>query len=352
MSITVWVVLALLILANAFYVAGEFGAVGVRRSRVRRLSEDGNVWARQLLPFVQDPAQLDRYVAVSQVGITLSSLVLGAVAQGTVAVALAPHLAQWIGLDAHAAANAAAVAVLIVLTAAQVVLSELIPKSIALQFPTEVALATVLPMRWSLAAFRPLITVLNGSATGLLRLLGMQVSGHRHLHSPDEIALLITESRDGGLLEPEEQQRLQRALRLGRRTARDLMVPCDRLTMIDAAASWEDMLEAVAASPFSRLPAYRDTRANVVGVLRVKDLVHQHVAIGRPAPLDALLRPFGRIPAALPGDQVIARLRERRAHQAAVVDDSGAVLGFVTIHDALNAFLDIKDQRDQRGASA
>lgn len=339
LSITVWLVLALLILANAFYVAGEFGAVGVRRSRIRRLSEDGGYLARQLLPFVQQPAELDRYIAVSQVGITLSSLILGAVAQGTAAVALAPYVATWLGLDERAAASTAAISVLVVLTATQVLVSELIPKSIALQFPTEVALATVLPMRWSLAAFRPLITLTNGSATGLLRLMGQNLAGHRHLHSPDEIALLIAESRDGGLLEPEEHRRLHRALRLGRRTARDLMVPADQLRMIDVAAPWALALEEVAASPFSRLPAYRDSRNNVVGTLRVKDLVQQYVAEGHPAPIESLLRPFVRIPASLPGDQVIARLREKRAHQAAVVDDAGVVVGFVSIHDALTAFL-------------
>jgi len=342
LSITVWIVLALLILANAFYVAGEFGAVGVRRSRVRRLSDDGSFLARKLLPFVQDPGELDRYVAVSQVGITLSSLILGAVAQGTVAVTLVPYLADWTGLDARAAASTAAIVVLIVLTAVQVLISELIPKSIALQFPTEVALATVLPMRWSLAAFKPLINVLNGSATGLLRLLGQNLSGHRHLHSPDEIALLIAESRDGGLLEPEEHRRLHRALRLGRRTARDLMVPCDRLKMINLSAPLDDALEQVAGSPFSRLPAYRDSPANIIGILRVKDLVQQYVAAGRPAPFDSLLRPFVRLPAKLPGDQVIARLREKRTHQAAVVDDTGAIVGFVSIHDALTAFLEVE----------
>ncbi len=221
MSVTVWLVIALLLLANAFYVAAEFGSVGVRRSRVRRLSEDGHVLARRLLPHVQNPADLDRYVAVSQVGITLSSLVLGAVGQGFAAVALAPLLVALAGLDAHTAASTAAFAVLFVLTATQVVLAELIPKSIALQFPTEVALATVLPMRWSLVAFKPFIVLLNGSATGLLRLLGIHLSGHRHLHSPDEIALLFAESRDGGLLEPDEQQRLHKALRLSRSTARE-----------------------------------------------------------------------------------------------------------------------------------
>lgn len=328
-------------MANAFYVAGEFGAVGVRRSRVRRLSDDGSLLARKLLPFVQDPAGLDRYVAVSQVGITLSSLILGAVAQGAVAVTLAPYLAGWTGLDARAAASTAAIVVLVVLTAVQVVIGELIPKSIALQFPTEVALATVLPMRWSLAAFKPLINVLNGSATALLRLLGQSMGGHRHLHSPDEIALLIAESRDGGLLEPEEHKRLHRALRLGRRTARDLMVPCDRLKMIDLDAPLEAALEDVAASPFSRLPAYRGSPANIVGILRVKDLVQQYVAAGRAAPFEALLRPFVRLPAKLPGDQVIARLREKRAHQAAVVDDADTIVGFVSIHDALTAFLEV-----------
>jgi CBS domain containing-hemolysin-like protein len=338
-SPAIWLVIALLILANAFYVAAEFGAVGVRRSRVRRMSEDGNIWARQLLPHVQHPGDLDRYVAVSQVGITLSSLVLGAVGQGFAAVALAPYLASVAGLETSTAASTAAFIVLFLLTGAQVVLSELIPKSLALQFPTQVALATVLPMRWSLVVFKPLIVLLNGSATGLLRILGIHLSGHRHLHSPDEIALLFAESRDGGLLEPAEQQRLHKALRLGRSTAHDLMVPRDRLTMIDVGGSWEEVLRVVAGSPFSRLPAYRGTRDHVVGILRVKDLVHQYVADGPPASVEALLRPFAKVPESLPGDQVIARLREKRAHQAAVVDAGAAIVGFITIQDVLGEFL-------------
>lgn len=339
MTITVWVILALLILANTFYVAAEFAAVGVRRSRIRRLADDGSGLAKRMLPFVQHPAELDRYVAVSQVGITLSSLILGAVGQATVAVALAPYLVTLFGLDGRTAANAAAIAVLILLTVTQVLVGELLPKSIALQFPTQVALATVLPMRWSLAAFRPFITLLNGSATSLLRLFGMQVGAHRHLHSPDEIALLIAESRDGGLLEPKEQQRLHKALRLGRKTASELMVPRDRLQMIDVDAPWSAALEAVAGSSFSRLPAYRGSRDRIVGVVRVKDLVMKHLAAGTPPAIESLVRPFARVPAALPGDQVVALLRDKRAHQAAVVDTSGGIVGFITIQDVLGQFL-------------
>lgn len=339
MSPTVWLVIVLLILANAFYVAAEFGAVGVRRSRVRRLAEDGNPWARQLLPHVQNPPDLDRYVAISQVGITLSSLILGAVGQSIAAVALAPYLAALAGWDAHVARSAAAFIVLFVLTGSQVVLSELIPKSIALQFSTEAALATVMPMRWSLLVFKPFIVLLNGSATGLLKMLGINLSGHRHLHSPDEIALLFAESRDGGLLEPAEQQRLHKALRLSRTTARDLMVPKSRLTVIDADASWDDVLRAVAASPFSRLPAYRGSPDQIVGVLRVKDLVHRYVLEGLPSTVASLLRPFITVPETMAGDRVIAFMREKRAHQAAVVDATGAIVGFITIQDVLSAFL-------------
>jgi putative hemolysin len=338
-SLTVWIVVILLILANAFYVAAEFGAVGVRRSRVRRMSEDGHRGASLLLPHVQHPADLDRYVAVSQVGITLSSLVLGAVGQSVAAVAIAPRLVGLAGFDAHAATSAAAFVVLFILTATQVVLGELIPKSLALQFPTEVALATVLPMRWSLAAFKPFIVVLNGSATGLLKLFRITLSGHRHLHSPDEIALLFAESRDGGLLEPGEQQRLHKALRLSRSTARDLMVPHDRLTMVDVEAGWDAALQAVAASPFSRLPAYRGSRRHIVGMVRAKDIVYRYVTEGQAATVESLMRPFARVPEGLPGDQLIALLREKRAHLAAVTDAAGAIVGFVTIQDVLGKFL-------------
>jgi len=340
MSVTVWVVVALLILANALYVAAEFGAVGVRRSRVRRLAEDGNGLAKRLLPYVESSGGLDRYVAVSQVGITLSSLVLGAFAQATFAIALAPRLVELGGFDPETATSTAALVVLIAATAAQVVIGELVPKSLALQFPTEVALATVLPMRWSLAAFRPFISFLNGSATWLLRMAGVSTSGHRHLHSPDEIALLIAESRDGGLLEPDEQQRLQRALRLGRRTARDLMVPRDRLTMLASDTPWAEVVRLVASSPYSRLPVHGGDPSQVIGTLRVKDLVHRYLVEGAPAALDKLVRPLVAVPPELPADQVIALLRAKRAHQAAVTDASGRVLGVLTIQDVLSEFLE------------
>lgn len=154
--------IALLILANALYVAAEFGAVGVRRSRVRRMAEDGNWLAQRLLPFVETPAALDRYVGASQIGITLSSLMLGAFAQATITMPLVPVFRDVWTLDTGSAQSAAAILVLAVLTTIQLIMGELVPKALALQYPTQAALGTVLPMQWSLAIFRPFLWVLNG----------------------------------------------------------------------------------------------------------------------------------------------------------------------------------------------
>jgi CBS domain containing-hemolysin-like protein len=287
---------------------------------------------------VEDATQLDRYVAASQIGITLSSLILGAYAQATAAVALVPWAEHTLGMAPERAHSAAIIAVLVGLTAIQVVLGELIPKSLALQFPTQVALATVLPMQWSLRAYRPFITVLNGTASVLLRMFGGGPTTHRHLHSPQEIALLIVESRDGGLLEADEQQRLHKALQLSRRTAGDLMVPRERLSMLNVDTPWTDVVRVVAASPFSRLPVYRGSPDNILGAIRVKDLVRRFVSAG-PIALDKLARPLPRLRVDLPADRIIGVFRAKRAHLALVVDASDRVVGLVTIHDVLGELL-------------
>ena len=338
MSFAVWAGIALLILANGLYVAAEFGAVGVRRSRVRRMAEDGHGLARRLLPHVRDPVALDHYVGASQIGITATSLALGALAQATLSVALAPVVERLTGWDEVTALSVTIVGVLAFLTGCQLILGELVPKALALQYPTQTALATVLPMRWSLRLFQPLLVTLNGSATLLLRLFRLDLRSHRHLHSPEEIALMIAESRDGGLLEPDEQRRLQRALRLGLRRARDLMVPRDRMITLPADASWDDVVRTVAGSPFSRIPVTDPATGRFVGMLRVKDLVDRYVAEG-PLPLARLVRPLVELSEELPADQVITQLRDRRMHLAVLADASGQVTGLITIQDLLSELL-------------
>lgn len=331
-------VIVLLILLTALYVAAEFAAVGARRSRLRRLAEDGHPLACRVLPVVEDPRQLDRYIAVSQIGITLSSLILGAYGQAAVAPHLAPYLERLIGLDTQSSQSTAAVTVLLALTVLAMILGELVPKSLALQDPTKVALATVLPMQWSQRLFSWFIDVLNGSGILILRLLRVPSTGHRHVHSPEEIELLIAESRDGGLLEPQEQVRLHRALRLGLRTAKQLMVPRARLAAIDVDTPLGDVLRAVAANPYSRLPVYRGSLENVLGILHTKDAATAFVH-GGPSSLTALLRPIVRVRDDMPADRLLTFLRERRRQQALVVDANGRVAGLITLEDVLAELL-------------
>ena len=332
-------VIVFLILLTALYVAAEFAAVGARRSRLRRLAEDGNSLAARILPVVEDAHELDRYIAVSQIGITLSSLILGAYGQAVLAPKMAPLLERVTSLEADAAESTTAVLILLVLTVLAMIVGELVPKSLALQNPTRTALATVLPMQWSQYIFSWTIEALNGSGALLLRLFRVPSTGHRHVHSPEEIELLIAESRDGGLLEPAEQIRLHRALRLGLRTASQLMVPRERLSGIDVETPLPAVLQRVAGSPFSRLPVYRGDLDNIVGLLHTKDVVTEYVRGMRRTSLTSLLRPISRIRHDMAADRLLAFLRERRTHQALVVDGDGKVAGLITLEDVLAELL-------------
>lgn len=333
-----WMIIVILILLTGLYVAAEFGAVSARRSRLRRMAADGNALAARLLPVLDDPRELDRYIAASQIGITLCSLILGAYGQATLAPQLVPLFKRFESVLPASAQSTAAGAVLVFLTTLAVIVGELVPKSLALQNPTRTALLTVLPMQWSIRLFSWSIAFLNGSGVLLLKLLRVPASSHRHVHSPEEIELLIAESRDGGLLEPQEQVRLHRALRLGLRTARQLMVPRARLAAVDQAMPFEEMLRVVANSPYSRLPVYRGSIDNIIGILHIKDVVTRFVQPGTLS-VAALLRPIVSVRDTLPADRLLAFLRERRSHQALVVDANGSVVGLITLEDVVGELL-------------
>ncbi|MBI1873249.1 MAG: HlyC/CorC family transporter [Acidobacteria bacterium] len=345
MSAAAWAVIAGLILVNAFYVAAEFGGVGVRRTRIAALAEQGHYLARLLLPIVEDARLLDRYLSATQIGITLSSLILGAYGQAVLAPALVPTLIARTRVEAGTAESPAAGIVLVVLTIAQVIVGEQVPKSLALQHPTRSALYTVVPMRWSSRALTWFIDGLNATSTLILRLFGLPSLRHRHIHSPEEIDLLIVESRDGGLLEPEEQRRLHRALRLGLRSVRQVMVPRPRVHGIEADTPLDEVVQIVAESPYTRLPVYRGTLDRVVGILHTHDLALLQLRTGSRPGLDQILRPVVTVSETLSADRLLKLFRERRTHQAIVVNEHGATAGLVTLEDVLAELLgDVADE--------
>ena len=164
-------------------------------------------------------------------------------------------------------------------------------------------------------------------------------TGHRHVHSPEEIELLIAESRDGGLLEPQEQVRLHQALRLGLRTARELMVPRARLASIDVSTAFSEVVQLVATSPYSRLPVYRTSPDDIIGILHTKDIVTGFINDRGQTSVTSLLRPLARVQGNIPADQLLTYMREKRIHQVLVVGANGQVEGLITLEDVVAALI-------------
>ena len=334
-----WTVVLILIAVNAIYVAAEFAAVSVRHGQIQQRAEDGSALARRLMPYLADAHALDRYIAACQIGITLSSLILGAYGQATIGQQFAATLERLAGLEPITAQSTAALVVLVLLTVMQMVLGELVPKSLALQFPATLALYTVIPMQWSLRGLAWFIVVLNGSGTAILRAIGASADGHRHIHSPEEIELLIAESREGGLLTPAEQHRLSRALRLSMRPIRDVMTPRVSMDALDVDTEPDEALALLQESPHTRLPVYEETVDQIVGLVHTRDAALHVARDGRLPPLRTLMRPVLVVPDSLTTDQVLTRMREERRQTAVVLDEFGGTAGLVTVGDILEEVL-------------
>jgi putative hemolysin len=333
---------------NALYVAAEFATISARRSRVVFLAEEEeNRAAQLLLPFIEDVQQLDTYVAACQIGITVSSLVLGFYGQATISSALAPYLVQLGGVSDIAAASIAATVVLAFLTTLQVVMGELVPKNIGIRYPEQLAMLTVRPLRWSLFLFRPLIWFFNGSGQLILRLFGITTStAHVHIHAPEEILMLVEESGAGGLLDREERRLLENTLRLRGLVARQVMIPRTRMFTASVNESVNDLLVILAESPYSRLPLYEDSIDNIVGLIHLKDLfcLQQQTDIQS---VRSVMRQIRFVFENTPADEVFVTLQNQQYNMAIVLDEYGGTAGMVTLEDLVEEiFGELQDEFD------
>lgn len=364
-AILVLATIALLISINALFVAAEFATVSARRTRISQMAGSGNRLARLLLPIVEDRQALDRFVAASQLGITASSLVLGAVGQNlitgllvgpltTLLGYLQPVLAgigiSAIGLAGPAATSIIAAGVLIVLTILQVIFGELFPKSVAVQYPERVALATVVPVRWSVLILRPFIWLFNGSGNLVLRLLRVDMGSARsHVHSPEEIEILVTESHEGGLLDDEEKQMLRNAFRLRDLTARQVMLHRTRIIAAPVESSVMELMNLALEAGHTRIPLYQDTIDNILGFVHVKDLFRLHVSGNQN--LAEILREVVYVPETLPVVEVWETLGNKRQYIAIVFDEFGGTAGLLTFEDLIEEiFGELQDEFDDETA--
>ncbi|WP_414657572.1 hemolysin family protein [Deinococcus sp. VB343] len=332
-------VILVMVAVNALYVAAEFATVGSRRSRVQEAAENGNRAARDLLDILRDPKRLDTYVAACQVGITLSSLVAGSYGQAQLTPLLTPYFGA-------AGQTVAVLVVLVLITALQVVLGELLPKTVALRYPERLALATLRPMQFSLLLFRPLIALFNGTAFALMRAWKLNVDhSHSHVHSPEELEGLYRESAAGGLIDASERDMLAGVLNVEERVVREIMTPRTRLVTVAGNLTVRQALMELANTPYSRFPVTGEGD-DVVGIVHLRSLYL--VAETHPATLvSTVMRQPLIVAEVMSVPDLWRKLREAERHSAMVVNEYGSVAGMVTLEDALEEiFGEMQDEFD------
>ena len=369
------VIVAMLVLANSFFVASEFALVSVRKTRIDQLVAEGNGAALVVQRAVRD---LDRYIAATQVGITLASLLLGGIGEQTLEPLLTPLFfwmpERWWGITRTALVASFAY---FIMTTLHVIIGELMPKSIALQRSESTALWVGRPMAFFAVVFSPLVWMLNGIGNFLLSLLGFHpAEGHSQVHSPEELDIIFTESHKGGEINQTEFEILHRVVRFSDTTARAIMVPRLEMQTLPVTLTRRELTEFLQDRPHTRIPLYRDSLDDVVGIMNSKDLEHLNnselsqeleqlkAAIagkkngqyawdaGQTMDADAkildltpLMFQAVFVPETIRIDGLLTEFKKHRQEMTIVIDEYGGTVGLVTLADVLEqVFGDLPDE--------
>jgi CBS domain containing-hemolysin-like protein len=339
-------IILLLVVANGLFVAAEFAIVGAPRATIDHQAAQGGRLAQRVARILEDPRLQDRYIATTQIGISVASLGLGMYGEHV----LADWIAHWLEpydanpwVAAHAIASGAAVALL---TYLHIVLGEMIPKALALQ-SAERTVLYVSPVIEALeVAIKPLVVSLNATGNALLRLVGVRrqaVESERY-HTPEELEYIVRESQEGGMLRGEAGAILRELFEFGDLTASQAMVPRVRLIGIPVDTELDELRQIVGSNPHTRYPVFRGDLDHIVGSVHIKALL-RHMVAGRPVTArDA--RPLPYLPATTPLDEVLAAMRRHRAQMAVVMDEYGGTAGIVTMEDLFEEVVgDIEEGR-------
>jgi len=370
------IIVFILVLANSFFVASEFALVSVRKTRIDQLAAAGNRAAAVVKHAVHD---LDRYIAATQVGITIASLLLGGIGERTLEPILTPLFLwmpdEWQGITRTTLVTGFAY---FIMTAMHVIIGELMPKSIALQRSERTALLIGRPMAFFAALFSPLIWLLNGVGNYLLGLLGFHASeGHEQVHSPEELDLIFAESHLGGEINQTEFEILHRVVRFSDTIARAIMVPRLEMQTLPANITHGMLTRFLQSRPHTRIPVYGNTLDEIIGIVNSKDLEHlinrelsrevEHLkkAISggdngkhaadihqpegeKPLDLTSLLWDAAFVPETIRIEGLLAELKKHRQQVAIVVDEYGGTVGLIALADILEEiFGELPDEGEE-----
>ncbi len=337
---------ALLVLLNAFFVAAEFALVSVRSTRIAELVANGSRTALWVARGLENP---DRFIAATQLGITLASLGLGWIGEPALSGLIEPLVqlfpAEFATTVSH---TISAVIAFAMITFLHVVVGELMPKSIALQNPERTSLVVGRPLSWTVAFFKPMIWVLNGTGNALLRLIGVRpAEGHELVHSVEELKMIVADSAKVGVVAASEQEMLRAVFDFRETLVRQVMSPRTEVISVASDTGLEQILETAVSTGFSKLPVYQDDLDQVIGVVHLKDVVEAIQSDGSATARD-LMREAVFVPEAAQVDTLLQIFRARHQHLAIVLDEYGGTAGVATLEDLLEEiFGEVSDPFDR-----
>lgn len=344
LSVSYLLLVILLVLTNGFFVAAEFALVGVRRSRVASLAQDGNRRAKLLLELIDS---LNAYISATQLGITMASLALGWIGEPVFAHLLEAPLKGRVSdpvLDTIAFALA-----FTLITFLHIVLGELAPKTLALERTEKIALLVARPLHIFYQFFRWPIRLLDWAGTRTVRLFGLHPSGeHTSIYSEEEIRQVINASREGGHLGADQQKLINRVFDFRETEVREALIPRTAVSALPLSATLEETKNIFRTTGYSRLPVYRGRLDEVVGIVIRRDIEPFLEDPNLPFALQTLMHPPVFIPDSARLGSVLKQMQASRTHLACVVDEHGGLEGIITLEDLLEEIVgEIDDEFDE-----
>lgn len=342
----------LLILLNAFFVAAEFAIVKVRASQIELKINQGSSRAK-LVKHILD--NMDSYLSASQLGITISSLILGRVGEPYMAVVLQAVFEKLnIHMEVHTLHNVAFITGISIITIIHMVLGEQVPKTIGIRYSLETAMAVSYPIRLIHTIFAPFTWTVNQLTRLTLRLFGMKMTPeHEDIHSEEELRLLLTESEEGGAIKQSEHELIQNVFEFDDRVVKNILVPRTKISAIDIELEPKEILDKMIDEGYSRMPVYRESIDNIIGIIFTKDLLRlmKEGSLSKEK-IEQLIRPAHFIPQSKRINDLLREFQTLHIQMAIVTSEFGGITGLVTMEDIIEELVgEIQDEYDEEKPS-
>jgi CBS domain containing-hemolysin-like protein len=334
----------LIVLANAFFVAAEFAIVKVRSTQLQPLAEKNNRRAKVAIKLITHP---DEFLSATQVGITMTSLGLGWIGEPVTAKILEPVFGI-LGITSVSTVHTLSITIgFIFLTFIHITIGEQVPKFMAIKNSKKAALFVSIPLNLFFFIFKPVIWLLNTTSNLILRSIGIKsIAETEKFHTEEELRMLIAEGKQSGAIDPTEHQLIEKIFEFNDKIAREVMVPRNYMVAINISDSREKIFQTVIEEGFSRVPIYKDTIDNIIGIIYTKDLIsaaeHRELIA-----LEDIIRPATFVSATKQIGDLLKELQKNKVHIAIVIDEYGGVEGLVTMEDILEEIVgEIQDEYD------